>query len=135
MAKNKRKNTRPRVLLSKAQKEDAKKEICRLANLHAKEIEKQAFDRAAEVSVACFALSVHDEFDFDRDQIMRGMKRYLKEFYAIVDGYICLEDIKNVLLEECKIDLFLESDMKGLVGTDEKAQYELCQSNSGIDRV
>lgn len=93
-----------------------RQEIRRLANNEMNRIRREIGDEFAQVTVACFALALHDEFGFGHDRLMRGMKRYLNEFNAIVDmaehgeGQT-LEDIKTVLLEECRIDI--DRIMKG----------------------
>lgn len=96
--------------------EAVRKEIRRISNNEMNKIRREIGDEFANVTVACFALALHDEFGFGHDRLMRGMRRYLNEFNAIVDMEAygegqTLEDIKTVLLEECRIDI--DRIMKG----------------------
>ena len=108
MGKKKRKPPKQRFDMNETAK--VRQEIRRLANNEMGKIRREIGDEFAQVTVACFALALHDEFGFGHDRLMRGMKRYLNEFNAIVDmaehgeGQT-LEDIKTVLLEECRIDI------------------------------
>ena len=104
MSKN-RKNKRPRVMLTLAQREEARKEINRLAKNQMKQIRRDVADTLIPACIGCMALALHDEFDFGHDRVMRGVRRFLNEFNAIADGYQNFDDIKAVLAEECNIDI------------------------------
>ena len=87
-----------------------RREVRRLANNEMNRIRREIADEFVDVTVACFAIAVHDEYDFGKKRVLRGMKRFLAEFNAIVDKAEgregqTLEDIKTVLLDECGIDV------------------------------
>ena len=69
------------------------------------QIRRDVADALIPACIGCMALSLHDEFYFGHDRVMRGVRRFLNEFNAIADGYQNFDDIKAVLRDECKIDI------------------------------
>ena len=70
-----------------------------------KEIEQKLTPRITTAMSAAFILSLHDGFDWGPVRLNRLLERVDKQFDAIMEDYCTVEDIKQAVFDETKIDL------------------------------
>ena len=77
----------------------------KVAHTMKQEIQKDVEAKVITSVYAAFLISLHDEFDFGPVRLNRLLERVDKQFDAIMEDYCTVEDIKQAVFDETKIDL------------------------------